>query len=114
LRAFHALLNVQHTATNCNTLQHSAVCIHKHLFNPPQTCKICTHDTHCNTCNALQQIATPCNALQCVYTCTFSNPHELSRFVYICDSSFSTGTTGGGPPPPASAGASVVERCCSA
>jgi len=79
LRKLHALQNVQHTATNCNTLQHSAVCIHKHLFNPPRTFKFCAHDTHCNTCNALQQIATPCNTLQCVYTFTFSNPHELLR-----------------------------------
>jgi len=63
---------LQRTATNCNTLQHSAT----HFW-------ICTGmtTTHCNTmqhtapyCNILQHTATHCNTLQ--YTATLCNERQ--------------------------------------
>jgi len=64
---------MQHTATHCSTLQHTA--IHKKLTNEIDAthCNTLQHTaTHCNTqetdkrdwCNTLQHTATHCNTLQ--------------------------------------------------
>ena len=50
-------LHLQHTATHCNTLEHTAT--------PATYYNTLQHvGTHCNNCNILQHIATHCNTLQ--------------------------------------------------
>ena len=63
--SFHSMCSLQHTATHCNTLQHTggaardASC-RSTCWNPTQ----CNTATHCST---LQHTATHCNTLQHTY-----------------------------------------------
>ena len=73
-RLHNPLLQLQHTATHCNTLQHTAT----HYNTLHHTTSHCHSATHCNT---LQHIATHCNTLQ--YTATHCN--ALQHTATHCD-----------------------------
>ena len=67
---------MQHTATHCNTLQHTGAAVRRTCDMNATHCNTLQHTTtHCNTlrytathCNTLQHTATHCNTLQLTAT----------------------------------------------